>query len=39
MACQSFFDTHQEPEKLRYTIKHSNSWVCEDFEPYDKTDR
>lgn len=29
-----FFDTHQEPEKLRYTIEHSSDWVCEDMEPY-----
>lgn len=29
-----FFDTRQEPEKLRYTIEHSSDWVCEDIEPY-----
>lgn len=29
-----FFDTRQEPEKLRYTIEHSSDWVCEDMEPY-----
>ena len=25
-----FFDTHQEPGKLRYTIEHTSDWVCED---------
>lgn len=34
-----FFDTRQEPEKLRYTIEHNKNWVCEDFEPYGQTDR
>lgn len=29
-----FFDTRQEPKKLRYTIEHSSDWVCEDIEPY-----
>lgn len=33
-----FFDTRQEPGKLRYTIEHSNDWVCEDMEPYGLTD-
>lgn len=34
-----FFDTRQEPGKLRYTIEHTNDWVCEDMEPYGLTDR
>lgn len=29
-----FFDTRQEPYKLRHTIEHSSDWVCEDMEPY-----
>lgn len=33
------FDTHQEPQKLRYTIEHTTDWVCEDIVPYERTKR
>lgn len=34
-----FFDTRQEPKKLRYTIEHTTDWVCEDIVPYERTKR
>lgn len=32
-----FFDTRQQPYKLRYTIEHSSDWVCEEMETYGLT--
>ncbi len=32
-----FFDTRQQPYKLRHTIEHSSDWVCEEMVPYGLT--